>query len=112
MSKKTSKNTLEEKEATPKKIVFPVKLRFSEALWNLFESVCEITDMTKTQFVKMAVQRELQLQLNTLEFFRQCWEDTLVEEGVRKTKELIVIHGSKPQGEAKTQSEAKAQGVV
>jgi hypothetical protein len=110
MFKKTSKNTLEEKEATPKKIVFPVKLRFSEALWNLFESVCEITDMTKTQFIKMAVQRELQNQLQVLNFFRQCAEDKLWEEALEKTKELIIVHGSKPQGEAK--GEAKAQGVV
>jgi hypothetical protein len=109
---KTSKKTLKEKEATPKVIAWDTRISFSEALWNLFEAVCEVTQMTRTQFAKMAIQRELQNQLQVLNFFRQCAEDKLWEEALGKTKELVIVHGSKPKGEAKTQSEAKAQGVV
>jgi hypothetical protein len=106
MSKNASEKTLKDKEEKPKVIVFVAKVSFSEALWNLFEAVCDVTQMTKTQFIKMAVQRELQNQLRVLNFFRQCAEDKLWEETLEKTKELVIVHGSKPK------DEVKAQGVV
>jgi hypothetical protein len=108
MFEKTSKKTLEDKEETPKVIVFDAKVSFSEALWNFFEAVCEFTKMTKTQFIKMALQRELQNQLQFMNFFKECYDQKLWEEALSKTKELYIVHGSK----AKTQGEAKAQGVV
>jgi len=110
MSEKTTKKTLEKKEETPKVIVFDAKVSFSEALWNFFEAVCEFTKMTKTQFIKMALQRELQNQLQFMNFFKECYDQKLWEEALSKTKELYIVHSSKPQGEAK--GEAKAQGVV